>query len=225
MLHIRVAHEGAVGIITIDRAARFNSLDVATAQDLRRAGLQMARDEKVRAVILRGAGSAFCSGADLKYIASGGEHDDLAYLTGAREVPQAVLTVAQFEIVEAALGLAFQRELFERGVTRVFSEVAILRGLQRDERGDAVLAPHAQQLHAPQRNRDRSQHRHDHQRREQLGQRDTPKPARARAHSTATRCQEMRSSMPRARQRRATRGAQSTGRASPESTTHMTSAR
>ena len=88
MLHIRVAHEGAVGIITIDRAARFNSLDVATAQDLRRAGLQMARDEKVRAVILRGAGSAFCSGADLKYIASGGDREDLAYLTAAREIPE-----------------------------------------------------------------------------------------------------------------------------------------
>ncbi len=85
--HIRLSIEGAVGTITIDRASRFNSLDVATARDLRKAGLQMARDEKVRAVILRGAGSAFCSGADLKYIASGGEHDDLAYLTAARDVP------------------------------------------------------------------------------------------------------------------------------------------
>jgi len=87
MQHVRIAYEGAVGIITLDRAARFNSLDVNTARDLRRAGLQMARDEKVRAVILRGSGSAFCSGADLKYIASGGEHDDLAYLTAAREIP------------------------------------------------------------------------------------------------------------------------------------------
>ena len=42
--------DGAVGTITIDRASRFNSLDVATAHDLRKAGLQMARDEKVRAV-------------------------------------------------------------------------------------------------------------------------------------------------------------------------------
>src|SRR5215204_241962 len=88
MPHIHSDFDGAVGIITIDRVARFNSLDVATAQDLRRAGLQMARDERVRAVILRGAGSAFCSGADLKYIASGGEHDELAYLTAARDVPE-----------------------------------------------------------------------------------------------------------------------------------------
>jgi len=88
MEHIRIERDGPVGIITIDRTARFNSLDVATAQDLRRAGLQMARDEAVRAVILRGEGGAFCSGADLKYIAAGGEDEDLAYLTPAgRDVP------------------------------------------------------------------------------------------------------------------------------------------
>jgi 2-(1,2-epoxy-1,2-dihydrophenyl)acetyl-CoA isomerase len=88
MEHIRTEREGDVGIITIDRTARFNSLDVATARDLRRAGLQMARDEAIRAVVLCGAGGAFCSGADLKYIAAGGEPDDLAYLTPAgRDVP------------------------------------------------------------------------------------------------------------------------------------------
>src|SRR3954452_15421940 len=88
MSHVHLAHDGPVGIITLDRPSRFNSLDVSTAQDLRRAGLQMARDEQVRVVILRGTGNAFCSGAVLKYIASGGEHDDLAYLTAAREIPE-----------------------------------------------------------------------------------------------------------------------------------------
>ena len=87
MPHIRLSTDDGVGVITIDRVERFNSLDVNTARDLRKAGLQMGRDENVRAVVLRGAGSAFCSGADLKYIASGGDHDDLAYLTAAREVP------------------------------------------------------------------------------------------------------------------------------------------
>jgi len=88
MSHIRIDRDGAVGVITIDRVARFNSLDVETARDLRRAGLQMARDEEVRAVVLRGAGGIFCSGADLKYIAAGGSDADLAYLTPAsRQVP------------------------------------------------------------------------------------------------------------------------------------------
>jgi 2-(1,2-epoxy-1,2-dihydrophenyl)acetyl-CoA isomerase len=88
MSHIQTDREGSVGIITIDRAARFNSLDVRTAQDLRRAALKFARDENVRAVILRGSGGVFCSGADLKYISAGGDAVDLGYLQpGAREVP------------------------------------------------------------------------------------------------------------------------------------------
>jgi 2-(1,2-epoxy-1,2-dihydrophenyl)acetyl-CoA isomerase len=89
MDHIRMEREGAVGFITIDRRERFNSLDVTTAQDLRKAGLQYARDEEIRAVVLRGAGGVFCSGADLKYIHAGGAAAELGYLSPrARAVPR-----------------------------------------------------------------------------------------------------------------------------------------
>jgi enoyl-CoA hydratase/carnithine racemase len=80
MEHIRTERDGAVGVITISRRGRFNSLDVKTAQDLRKAGLGFARDESVRAVILRGEDGVFCSGADLKYIDEGGDESDLGYL-------------------------------------------------------------------------------------------------------------------------------------------------
>ena len=81
--HILCTRDGAVGIITIDRKHRFGSLDVETARDLRKAGLQMARDEAVRAVILRGTGGVFCSGADLKAIRAGASQEDLGYLQPA----------------------------------------------------------------------------------------------------------------------------------------------
>ena len=71
---------GAVGTICIDRPARFNSLDVATAQVFRCAGLQMARDEDVRVVVIRGLPGMFCSGADLKFIRDGAGDADLRYL-------------------------------------------------------------------------------------------------------------------------------------------------
>jgi 2-(1,2-epoxy-1,2-dihydrophenyl)acetyl-CoA isomerase len=78
---IRIEKHGAVGHLVMDRPDRFNSLDVAMAQDLRAAGLKLARDASVRAVIFRGTGGkAFCAGADLKYIRAGGEADDLDYL-------------------------------------------------------------------------------------------------------------------------------------------------
>jgi len=81
---IRLERSGGVAVITIARRERFNSLDVETAQELRRAGLQCARDPEVRAVVLRGEGGVFCSGADLKYIRAGGEAKDLGYLQDGR---------------------------------------------------------------------------------------------------------------------------------------------
>jgi 2-(1,2-epoxy-1,2-dihydrophenyl)acetyl-CoA isomerase len=89
MKHIRMEREGAVGLITIDRRERFNSLDVETAQDFRKAGLGFARDEAIRAVVIRGTDGVFCSGADLKYIGAGGDRNELGYLSPeAREVPR-----------------------------------------------------------------------------------------------------------------------------------------
>jgi 2-(1,2-epoxy-1,2-dihydrophenyl)acetyl-CoA isomerase len=81
MDHIRIERDDGIGTITIDRRERFNSLDVRTAQDFRRAGLQLARDADTRVVILRGLPGMFCSGADLKFIRAGGDQTDLAYLT------------------------------------------------------------------------------------------------------------------------------------------------
>jgi len=81
MTNIFVSRIGAVAVITIDRPARFNSFDIQTAQDFRRAGLHCARDQQVRAVVVRGVPGVFCSGADLKFIRDGGDARDLAYLT------------------------------------------------------------------------------------------------------------------------------------------------
>jgi 2-(1,2-epoxy-1,2-dihydrophenyl)acetyl-CoA isomerase len=84
MTAIRLDRDGAVGIITIARRERFNSLDVETAQDLRKAGLQCARDPEIRAVVLRGEAGVFCSGADLKYIRAGGDAQHMSYLQDGR---------------------------------------------------------------------------------------------------------------------------------------------
>ena len=79
--HIKTRSEGGIGWITIDRPERFNSLDVRTAQDLRRAGLAFARDGNVRVVVIGGVNGVFCSGADLKYVRGADQTDDLRYLS------------------------------------------------------------------------------------------------------------------------------------------------
>jgi 2-(1,2-epoxy-1,2-dihydrophenyl)acetyl-CoA isomerase len=80
MQHIRMTKDTGVGVITIARRERFNSMDVSTAQEFRKAGLQFARAEDVRCVVITGEGGVFCSGADLKYIRDHGAQADLAYL-------------------------------------------------------------------------------------------------------------------------------------------------
>jgi 2-(1,2-epoxy-1,2-dihydrophenyl)acetyl-CoA isomerase len=77
---IEVESCDAVGVIRINRPQRFNSLDVETARDFRKAGLRLARDANVRVVIIEGTNGIFCSGADLKYVRDRGTEQDFGYL-------------------------------------------------------------------------------------------------------------------------------------------------
>ncbi|MFB6155812.1 MAG: enoyl-CoA hydratase/isomerase family protein [Haloferacaceae archaeon] len=80
MEHIDLTVEDGVGRLTIERPDHFNSFDVETAQDFRKAGLQLARDDDVRCGVIQGTGDVFCSGVDLRYIYEGGDDEELSYL-------------------------------------------------------------------------------------------------------------------------------------------------
>ena len=56
----------AVATITLDRPAALNALTVPMKGELLRALTLVARDRSIRAVVLTGAGRAFCAGQDLK---------------------------------------------------------------------------------------------------------------------------------------------------------------
>jgi enoyl-CoA hydratase len=59
---IRFEERGLVGLATIDRQERRNALSGELCDDLR---MQLAAHRDLRAIVITGAGSAFCSGADL----------------------------------------------------------------------------------------------------------------------------------------------------------------
>jgi 2-(1,2-epoxy-1,2-dihydrophenyl)acetyl-CoA isomerase len=63
--HVTVERNDGVGRVTLDRPDAYNSLDAATARDLRTAVVELAEDDDVRCLVLGGNGPAFCSGADL----------------------------------------------------------------------------------------------------------------------------------------------------------------
>lgn len=59
---IRFERRGSVGLATIDRQERRNALNAGLCEELRG---HLERESELRAFVLTGAGSAFCSGADL----------------------------------------------------------------------------------------------------------------------------------------------------------------
>jgi len=62
---VTVTIEGAVGTITLDRAAKRNAVSYEMWVALEAACGQLATEGAVRAVVLRGAGEHFCAGADI----------------------------------------------------------------------------------------------------------------------------------------------------------------
>jgi 2-(1,2-epoxy-1,2-dihydrophenyl)acetyl-CoA isomerase len=62
---LRVEIDGPVATLTLDRPAALNALTVPVKVALREALESLAVDRSVRAVILTGAGRAFCAGQDL----------------------------------------------------------------------------------------------------------------------------------------------------------------
>lgn len=70
MSSIAVSRRGpAAAIVTIDRQARRNALDLAAWRDLAAAFRGLAEDRGVRVVVLTGVGGHFCAGADISEFA------------------------------------------------------------------------------------------------------------------------------------------------------------
>jgi enoyl-CoA hydratase len=69
--NLLLERDGHVAIVTVNRPRVLNALDTHTIDDLRRAVLDLKRDEDVRAVILTGSGEkAFVAGADIEELAA-----------------------------------------------------------------------------------------------------------------------------------------------------------
>lgn len=62
---VQVDRDGAVGYLTLDRPDHNNSMDAATAEALREAGVELVSDDDVRCIAFTGTGAVFNTGADL----------------------------------------------------------------------------------------------------------------------------------------------------------------
>lgn len=93
------ADAAGVTTLTLNRPAQFNALDHALLGELRTALSAIATDERVRVVVIAGAGRAFCAGHDLKEMSVTRDeaaigrlfHDCADLMLAIRDLPQPVI--------------------------------------------------------------------------------------------------------------------------------------
>ena len=139
--------------VTLDRPERKNALNDRMLIELLELLGSTADDPEVRAVVLTGAGDAFCSGWDL---ADPGEVDDRSGLarmrrlhrlaTALHELPQPTLARINGVAAGAGLNLALGCDLTVASADARFSQIFARRGLATDF-GGAWLLPRLIGLH------------------------------------------------------------------------------
>ncbi|MDQ5918407.1 MAG: hypothetical protein QG660_1519, partial [Pseudomonadota bacterium] len=70
---LREDRADGVSVLTLNRPAQFNSLSLALLSALQVALDDISRSSTVRAVVIAGAGKAFCAGHDLREMRSNAE--------------------------------------------------------------------------------------------------------------------------------------------------------
>lgn len=69
MKYVTLTTEGPVSVVTLNRPGRLNAIGLELLQDLHEALTAAQADPQTRAIVLTGAGRAFCAGDDLKEFA------------------------------------------------------------------------------------------------------------------------------------------------------------
>ena len=143
-----VEREGPVAIVTMNRPDTKNALDHELLAAFAAALEEVTADAQVRAIVLTGAGDAFCSGADLK-----GALDDLAadvelgpriaafhaLIRGIVEAEQPVIAAVSGPAVGFGADLALACDLRVLGESAYLQEKFVAIGLMPDGGGSFWL--------------------------------------------------------------------------------------
>lgn len=107
---VRREGNGSTVVLTLDRPDKLNALDYATIAELQTSLTDLEQDDDVRAVILTGAGRAFCAGADIPDLAAsirGGVAQAVRDVVGRGQGLTKRIETFPKPIIAAVNGLAF----------------------------------------------------------------------------------------------------------------------
>lgn len=135
---IQTRRNGAVAVVTLDRHPTRNALDAEVCTALREAveeaGARAEDDDPVRAIVITGAGSAFCAGADLSGGVYNAEFFDahVAMLRAIESVTVPVVAAINGPAIGAGVQLALAADLRVVAPGAIFAVPVVKVGLALD---------------------------------------------------------------------------------------------
>jgi enoyl-CoA hydratase/carnithine racemase len=131
-------------VITLNRPAAFNSINLDIAKRLEQLAKQVEADRNIRVLVIQGEGRAFSAGGDLQTIGAAAEADTIAPVVGEllkhyhafieilRRMPKIVLTSVHGSAAGAGMGLAFVGDLCIAAETARFTPAYAKIGVSPD---------------------------------------------------------------------------------------------
>jgi 2-(1,2-epoxy-1,2-dihydrophenyl)acetyl-CoA isomerase len=104
-MSVTIKREGSVAIVTLDRADKKNALTLAMRAELYGMFEDLAEDDDVRAIILRGAGTDFCAGADIKEMGATTPRDFVMRTRRLHRITRAIASIKK-PVIAAVDGVA-----------------------------------------------------------------------------------------------------------------------
>ncbi len=136
--HVRCEIEAGVAVLTLDRPEQLNTFSGRMGVELSQAYRRCDADDDVRAVVLTGAGSAFCAGADLNAREGTFAAQDEASFSAsplsmaAFEVRKPVIAAMNGHAIGIGLTLALQCDLRLAARDAKYGVVQVRRGMMPD---------------------------------------------------------------------------------------------
>jgi 2-(1,2-epoxy-1,2-dihydrophenyl)acetyl-CoA isomerase len=144
---ILVQRTGQVATVTMNRPEALNFLDPIMAQEIESAMADFEKDEQVRAVIITGAGRAFCAGGDVKFMKQEWPVYDLVlrmervtgFVKAMLDLPKPIIASVNGPAVGAGCNIALAADLILASEKATFCQVFTRIGLIPDCGGIYLL--------------------------------------------------------------------------------------
>src|SRR5882724_4428320 len=141
---------GGVALLVLNRPERMNALNNELTTALYGALERIAQDDSIRAVVLTGAGRAFCAGGDLAVIGKGREANNskqlepilragMAAVLKIRTMPQPVIAAVNGVAAGAGMNIALAADIRIAAEEAVFGQNFVKVGLFPDYGGTYFL--------------------------------------------------------------------------------------